>query len=68
VLAPYEYITLVATSATDWSIISESSRFDTTKLARLNLDSNIIVRTDTLGNLDENISIMSLEKEHIATI
>ena len=68
ILAPYEYITLVCTSTTDWSIISESSRFDTTKLALLKLESNVIVRTDTLGNLDENISLMSLEKEHIATI
>ena len=68
ILAPFEYITLISTSSTDWSIISESSRFDTTKLARLNLNSDIIVRTDSLGNLEENISLMSLEKEHIATI
>lgn len=67
-LAPYEYITLVCTSSTDWSIISESSRFDTTKLALLKLDSNIIVRTDTFGNLDENISLMDLQKENIAIV
>ena len=68
ILAPYEYITLVCTSSTDWSIISESSRFDTTKLALLKLDSNVIVRTDTLGNIDENISLMNLEQEHIAIV
>ena len=68
ILAPYEYITLICTSNTDWSIISESSRFDTTKLALLKLNSNIIVRTDKLGNLEENISLMDLQKEHIATV
>mgnify|MGYP003291928972 CR=1 FL=1 len=68
ILAPFEYITLVAISTTMWSIISESSRFDTTKLATLALDSNVIVRTDDTGNQEQNISTMNMGTESIATI
>lgn len=67
-LAPFEYITIVSTSTTSWSIISESSRFDTTKLSTLALDSNIIVRKDTTGNQEQSISTMNVGTENIATI
>ena len=68
VLAPFEYITLVCVSSTMWSIISESSRFDTTKLSTLKLDSNVIVRTDNTGNQEQSISTMNVGTENIATI
>jgi hypothetical protein len=68
ILAPFEYITIVSTSTTSWSIISESSRFDTTKLSALALNSNVIVRTDTTGNIEQSISSMTIGTENIATI
>ena len=68
ILAPFEYITIVSTSTTSWSIISESSRFDTTKLSTLALNSNVIVRTDTTGNIEQSISSMTIGTENIATI
>lgn len=67
-LSPFEYITLVSVDATMWSIISESSRFDTTKFSSLNLSSDIIVRTDSTGNTEQNISSMNLDTNDIAIV
>lgn len=68
ILAPFEYITLVSVTSSMWSIISESSRFDTTKFATLMLNSDIVVRTDNTGNTEESISAMSLETENVAVV
>lgn len=68
ILAPYEYITLVSVSSVEWSIIAESSRFDTTKLSNLMLKSNVIVRTDNTGNQEASISNMSVSANNIAVV
>ena len=68
ILAPFEYITIIKVSNVMWSIISESSRFDTTKLSTLALNSNVIVRTDNTGNQEQSISTMNVGTENIATI
>ena len=68
ILAPKEYITLVSTSPTDWSIISESSRFEKTSLSSLALKNDVIVRKDNYGNVEENLSNMTLNTKNVATI
>ena len=68
ILAPKEYITLVSISSTDWSIISESSRFEKASLSSMALKNDIIVRTENSGNVDNNLSTLSLNNNNIATV
>ena len=68
ILAPKEYVTLVSISPTDWSIISESSRFERASLSVLALKNDVIVRTDNYGNTENNLSGMSLTTNNVAVI
>lgn len=68
ILAPYDFITLVSISSVEWSIISESSRFDVTQLSTMALQNNVIVRSNTTGNSEQGISTMSLNTDNVATV
>lgn len=52
-LAPYDFITIVAISSTEWSIVSESSRFDKEQLKNITLNDNVVIRNDSLLNSEE---------------
>ena len=68
ILAPKEYVTLVSISPTDWSIISESSRFERASLSVLTLKNDVVVRKDNYGNVENTLSDMSLNTDDVAVI
>lgn len=66
ILAPYEYITIISISTYAWSIISESSRFDTSKLSALSLNSDVVVRQN--GNKEQSIATMNINTDNVAIL